>query len=236
MFDKIWTNIPIFIKRNARAKRVWLKMRAGLGLEIVLPYQISQEEIPAILERHRDWILKQHTAQWARGEAAGQSILPDIIFLAFLERKYDVLITTGPCSQLSLEQNKVQVTLPPEREDLGARLLQSFLKYCGKKYLIPYCQKIALEVGISIDRITIRNQSSRWGSCSAQQNISLNAKLLFLPKALVRHVILHELCHVAHQNHGPNFWSALQALDPQTQVHNQALRRAWNEIPVWSRV
>lgn len=236
MVEGLRPDIPVYVKRNARAKRVWLKMRAGLGLEIVLPDHVSQTEIPHILKRHGEWITKQHAAQWARGEAPGQSILPDVISLAFLQQEYGVHITTGSCAQLSLEQTHVQMILPPKQEDLGTRLLQNFLKYCARKHLIPYCQEVAQEVGIIIGRVSIRNQSTRWGSCSAQHNISLNAKLLFLPRPLVRHVILHELCHVAHQNHGPQFWSALQALDVETQVHDQALRQAWDELPLWSRV
>lgn len=63
--------------------------------------------------------------------------------------------------------------------------------------------------GLSYKRVAIRNQRSRWGSCSTKQNLNFNYRLIFLPVELVDYVIVHELCHLKHFNHGEEFWNAV---------------------------
>lgn len=63
--------------------------------------------------------------------------------------------------------------------------------------------------GFTYNRVFIRNQKTRWGSCSARNNINLNMNLLRLPKDLIDYVILHELVHTREKNHSKNFWAEL---------------------------
>ena len=73
-------------------------------------------------------------------------------------------------------------------------------------------RELALRHGFVYNRVTIRNQRTRWGSCSAANNISLNMKLVALPPELVDYVLLHELLHTRIKNHGPAFWAELERL------------------------
>ncbi|MFH1878355.1 MAG: M48 family metallopeptidase [Candidatus Omnitrophota bacterium] len=70
-------------------------------------------------------------------------------------------------------------------------------------------RELAEKYGFSCNRIFIRNQKTRWGSCSSRNNINLNIKLALLPEDLADYVIMHELAHTRHKNHGKNFWAEL---------------------------
>ncbi len=228
-----WQSIPITVTRSPRARKVWLKMRSCLGLEVVLPFRVSVSEVPTILERHREWILTGMADLAARNEAPGQNPLPDSVRLLFLDREYFVRSQEGTRPQLHADGDCLRIFLPPGQEPAGALLLQRWLIDLGKVHLTPLCRELGAQNGVSVTRIQVRNQGSRWGSCSASSGISLNAKLLFLSPHLVRHVVLHELCHVQHRNHGPGFWSSLRALDPLTDRHEHEIRRAWDGLPAW---
>ncbi|MDR1342460.1 MAG: M48 family metallopeptidase [Prevotellaceae bacterium] len=71
---------------------------------------------------------------------------------------------------------------------------------------------LAARHGFSYSKISIKNIHSRWGSCSVQNNLNFSIYLMHLPDDLVDYVILHELCHTVHKNHGPKFWALLDAV------------------------
>ncbi len=78
----------------------------------------------------------------------------------------------------------------------------------GKK-LTNRFKQLAVQYGFTYNRVTIRNQKTRWGSCSHKSNISLNMKLVLLPDELMDYVILHELVHTRINNHSKRFWGEL---------------------------
>ena len=72
-----------------------------------------------------------------------------------------------------------------------------------------------------VNKISIKNQKTRWGSCSGKRNLSFNYKLLFLPENLRDYIIIHELCHLKEMNHSKNFWNLVSQKVPDYK----ALRR-----------
>ncbi len=91
--------------------------------------------------------------------------------------------------------------------------------------IVRRLQELARKHGFNYNQLTIRNQKTRWGSCSARNNISLNIKLALLPDELRDLVLVHELIHTEIKNHGPKFWQKLEAIFPRAceldrQVNN----------------
>jgi len=81
-----------------------------------------------------------------------------------------------------------------------------------KTVLINRLKYLARKYGFTYNRVFIRNQKTRWGSCSSKNNISLNMKLVRLPDDLIDYVILHELTHTIRRNHSKAFWKELDTL------------------------
>ncbi|MEA2715411.1 MAG: hypothetical protein QOG91_439 [Candidatus Parcubacteria bacterium] len=79
--------------------------------------------------------------------------------------------------------------------------------------------------GFSYGRVTIRNQKSRWGSCSSKGNLNFNYRLLFLPPALQDYIIAHELCHIQEFNHSSAFWELLAMSIPDCKSLRKILHR-----------
>jgi len=79
--------------------------------------------------------------------------------------------------------------------------------------------------GISVGRVAIRNQKSRWGSCSKKGNLNFNYKLAFMPPPIRDYVIVHEICHIKEFNHGRGFWSLVAETVPDWKKLRKELRR-----------
>ena len=82
----------------------------------------------------------------------------------------------------------------------------------ARQRLVRELDALAAIHGFTYNKVFIRNQKTRWGSCSAQNNISLNIKLIWLPDELITYVILHELVHTRIKNHSARFWNALEKI------------------------
>jgi predicted metal-dependent hydrolase len=99
--------------------------------------------------------------------------------------------------------------------------------------LIPWLKRVSNETGLSYSSVAIRQQKTRWGSCSSRRLISLNARLLFLPADLVTYVLVHELCHTKHLNHSSRFWRLLESYLPDYRQLDRQLRMGDRYMPGW---
>ena len=84
--------------------------------------------------------------------------------------------------------------------------------------------ELAMEHNFQYNRVSIRNQRTRWGSCSSKDNISLNMKLLHLPNQLIDYILLHELVHTRVKNHSQDFWNELETVVPNARTVDKQLR------------
>lgn len=85
-------------------------------------------------------------------------------------------------------------------------------------------------MNVNYGRITIRNQKTRWGSCSAKKNLNFNCLLMLAPDEVVDYVVVHELCHLIEMNHSKKFWAQVEQVMPDYKKHKQWLKDHGNEI------
>lgn len=116
-------------------------------------------------------------------------------------------------SKLSESGNRVVL---PELSDAQKKAYRALLRKKTEAFLAAY-------IGIKPRKIFIRYASSRWGTCSSLGNISLNGYLALLPDDIFTYVLLHELTHLEHMNHGRDFWTALSNKIDQPQTYRARL-------------
>jgi predicted metal-dependent hydrolase len=95
----------------------------------------------------------------------------------------------------------------------------------AKKIILGRIQELNAKYQFSFNTVTIRNQKTRWGSCSRKGNLSFNYRLILLPSELMDYVIVHELCHLAEFNHSRRFWELVMRIIPDALAARQTLRR-----------
>ena len=98
-------------------------------------------------------------------------------------------------------------------------------KQAAKEFLEGRIKELADKFGFSYNKITIRNQKTRWGSCSGKNNINLNMKLMNIPDHLIDYVILHELVHTKVKNHSPLFWGSLDRYVGNAKAIDKELKK-----------
>lgn len=97
----------------------------------------------------------------------------------------------------------------------------------ARRMLVARLAQLAQQHGFVYNRVFVRNQRTRWGSCSRQNNINLNINLVRLPAALRDYTLVHELVHTRIKNHGPFFWAELARIIPDAKALDRELNRYW---------
>ena len=100
----------------------------------------------------------------------------------------------------------------PNLQAVFRKAIDQIMKKEAETYLPQRVSTLANANGLKYDHLDLRNMKSRWGSCSSAGRICLNIQLMRLPDHLIDMVILHELTHTVHMNHGPKFWAMLNDL------------------------
>ncbi len=230
---------PYTVRVSARASRIRLRVLPGTGLEVVLPYGVEQSVAASLVERHRVWIeralkrLRPETESGAAAGADGRNGRAAPALPATLALHGGALVLPICCAEEPAEP--ASVILRARRDDAAAALrqLRQWTRDYAARYLAEGMAELAGKYGFRYAGARYGRQKSRWGSCTPRGSISLNICLVFLPHELARHVLLHELAHTRHCDHGQGFWKTLFAAEPDALALDKRLRRAWRYVPDW---
>ena len=165
-------------------------------------------------------------------------VAPEWINLNAIAERWQVIYQSqltldGRLSVKEITPNRVLVKGNVDDVRRVSSVLTRWLHLKAHDHLIHWLNEVSLEFDIPFQKATVRGQTTRWASCSKLGNISINRSLLFLPKHLVRHVFLHELCHIRELNHSPNFWRLLNQFEPDCKALEGEIKRAGQYVPRW---
>lgn len=224
--DKEYLNWPpaYTIRRHRRAKRMILRVCEHNGVVVTIPYGVPKYAISAFLEANKAWVI-QRLHELPDFAKAKDPALPKTLELSAIDERWRVEFQQSDDSEICLLPNLAEQALlltgPVGFDSICHELITLWCVTKAKAHLLPLLEALSRETGLQYNKVSIRRQKTRWGSCSAHKNISLNYKLLFMPFELARHIILHELCHTVHMNHSKSFWDLLKSFDPNCAVNKK---------------
>jgi predicted metal-dependent hydrolase len=228
------------LRVSQRARHVRLYASPQRGLEIVVPRGFDRSALPEVLRQKSRWIrraLEHVRLQRESLLATPVWQLPERINFRAVDVEWTVVARCAPGLRLQASTpapRELEVSGPIENEALGRSVLGRFLVVQAETHLPPLLENVSREIGLGYSRVSIRRQRSRWGSCSAQRAISLNATLLFLPAHLARYVLVHELCHTVHLNHSTRYWNVVARHCPGYRDAEREMRHARDLVPRWA--
>jgi predicted metal-dependent hydrolase len=222
------------VRVSRRARRMSIRVLAGGCVEIVVPPWMRPRAIEQFVHRHRGWVDRK-VREFRFRMPASSGVLPESIELAACGEVWR--LRTNPGARHAVKAVAGAMTLElsadPHRLDEVRRGLQRWLIAQARRVLVPWVERLTAETGLSHRRVQVRRQRTRWGSCSPAGTISLNCCLLFQSPAVVRYLLLHELCHTRHMNHSRRFWRLLTRHDPDCRALDRVLTRGWQNVPAW---
>lgn len=222
---------------SARARRLRIEVRSADEVRLILPRRCSTAQAQAFLHQHRDWIDRQRLrllqrpvkASATAGPWDGLTALP--LHGNWLPVVYGVHAYKRPA--FWVKDGHWQCRHHPDAPlDIAARtwLARRALMAEASTSAAAALRDASQETGLKPQGLRISDTRAQWGSCSASGVIQLCWRLVCAPPAVLRYVVIHELCHLKHRNHSPQFWALVARHCPNYLTHRKWLRNEGTEL------
>jgi predicted metal-dependent hydrolase len=204
---------------NERSGRIRLSVKSDGEIVVSMPPSAQYRDAIRFAESKADWILKQQV-----------KIRKGLTLFApescFKTRFHQLAITKGNTDKVynRVGNGIIQIFIPervnheqPKVQEFIKNTLVDVMRWEAKAYLPKRLKELADQHGFKFENVSIKNASTRWGSCSSVNNINLNLHLMRVPEHLIDYVLVHELVHTVVKNHGEKFWMLLEQCYPNAR-------------------
>jgi predicted metal-dependent hydrolase len=196
--------VPVRLRQSARATRLKLRIDPAFdGVEVVVPTGVAQKTALSMLRQHGDWI------------EAHLSRLPDRVqfspgaWVPFMGHDHAIRAVPDAKRGVWAEAGVIWVSGQVEHTN---RRVADWLKKQAKLEIAPRAHAYAEQIGKRINRISIKDTKTRWGSCSSDGNLSFSWRLVLAPEDVLDYVVAHEVAHLRELNHSARFWAVVEDL------------------------
>lgn len=224
----------IKVRKSANIKYLRIRMAPGRGIWVSVPEGVGKKEVVRFLTDNKEWILRTRRDMqvYEQDSSVGLGIGTEVKTKSHVLK---IVESDDEKPGYRLAGKDIILSVPRglafERIDGIVRhfILEIYKLEC-REYLPGRVRMWADRFGFKYNRLTFRDNVSNWGSCSFDNNISLNVKLMKLPDELIDYVILHELCHTVEKNHSEAFWKLVGKVCPNYEILRKRLKNFHTRI------
>lgn len=233
MFTEAQFPFPYQVCVSKRAKRLNIKVTPHKGVQLIVPPRTPKNQALFFLSQHISWI-EQNAHIWQL--AHRELVLPDNIHLPVFNTtwqiEYETTVSRKRAKMIEIDLQRL-IYFGADDPELQQKKLQQWVKKKAERYLTERLHFLSEYTGLAFNKLTLRTQTTRWGSCSHEKNISLNYKLIFFPQATIDYILVHELAHTQYLNHSKRFWNLVAKFVPDYKEHIKILHGSEAQIPRW---
>jgi predicted metal-dependent hydrolase len=207
---------PVEVRRHPKARRLTLRVsRTQHAVILTMPRSSDLREADRFLLRNRDWVRERlecvpEPVPLVEGAAFPLRGVPHEIAFEPAQRGAGVVEIVARAGR------RVPVLIVHGTQEHAPRRLRDWLYAEAARDLQLAVTRYAKEIGVKPQRITLRDQKTRWGSCSSSGQLSFSWRLLLAPPVVLDYVAAHEVAHLVHMNHGPRFWRLVDRIMPRS--------------------
>ncbi len=209
-------DLPYRVRRSDRARRVRVSVDARGEVEVVLPRRSPQRAAAAAVIELRPWIDRR----LAEASAARATVAARGDAAPYLGRELALVREPG---RMRVHRRGDELLVPGDEHAPAA--IERWYRRAAAREIAPRLDHAVSALGTSYSQLTIRNQRTRWGSCSSTGALSFNWRLLLAPEGVLDYVVWHEACHLRAMDHSTAFWSLVRLHCPDYEIHRRWLRR-----------
>jgi len=208
----------VTLRIKPRVKRISIRVKPDHGVQVTMPDHVAVSRAIKFIDKKKSWIIK-HLENFRKLEE-NRALLDDQSVFALCNHNLIPLQHESDNFRIRISKGSIIYVYHPENSMIPDKRFQEFIRKgviealrIEAKHLLPQrVEELAKIHCLNYRKVFIKNAQTRWGSCSTKMNINLNLHLMRLPSYLRDYVILHELTHTVHPNHGKEFWTFLDRI------------------------
>ncbi len=205
--------ITYSVKKSNKAKYVRLKINLDGEIHLIVPRFVSISQAEELMFIKNKAILKNY-----------QNIQNKLRKFYFLGNELKVVTGNNlRQSKTSLILDNKLLILNTNKVENIRKLYNDWLKKEAERYIPKRVEYFSGKAGFVYNKVVIRGQKNRWGSCSSNGTLSFNYKLMYFNNKIIDYVVVHELCHLKEMNHSKKFWKLVEAIMPDYKIHKHQL-------------
>ncbi|WP_298443800.1 SprT family zinc-dependent metalloprotease [uncultured Ferrimonas sp.] len=212
------------VRRTTRRKTASIQVEDGQVM-VIVPHQLEVERISKLIAAKHRWIIEKIALHDAVLPPSSKSYVSGEAF-PYLGRNYRLKVLTGAYMPAKLVQGRLQVTVPAYGDPANAvrnSLIRWYRSHAHNK-LREKCARYAEVVGVRPTSVSVKQFKSRWGSCTTKGELEFNWVIVMAPNRIVDYVVVHELGHLKHHDHSPQFWREVERVIPDYAECREWLR------------
>lgn len=186
------------------------------GVAVVLPAD-STERPNKLLKENANWVIEKKEKYDTYREQIPERRFEAGETFPYLGEPHEIRIEQRSASAVS--DGEFRLAAHHVEETSVKRALETLYRRKARERFERRVEELADEMGVEYDQLQIRNQRTKWGSCSTSGTIGLNWRLLMAPPEIIDYIIVHELAHLQEPNHTDAFWALVSQHDPECQDH-----------------
>jgi len=214
------------LRFSKKSKGVRLKIDLDGGLEVVLPEGFRISKLEPLIKGKENWILsKLHHFELIR-QKIKQIDFGKKNSVLYLGREYSHIkvIRKDIAPEVKMVDNRLFIAVPEDSRQTLVQALEGWYRLEAAKVIKERAVDIGRQLNLQFNRITVRNQKTRWGSCSRLKNLNFNWRLIMAPVQVIDYLIIHEVAHLAEMNHSSRFWKLVEEHCPDYKLHRKWLK------------
>jgi hypothetical protein len=205
-------DLEYIIKRSSKRKKLTITVERDRTVVVHAPVSASEETIRAAVESRRHWIYEKirHPQKYGLTYPPGKELVNGESAL-YLGRYYQIEISKNVDGVQFEQRFLIPVSFSGERKNV----LRAWYTQKAKEKILPRAESFAISLGVEFASAKIVDNRYRWGSCTTNDNVNFNWRLIKAPMFVIDYVIVHELAHLLESNHTPRFWNIVRAQSPK---------------------
>lgn len=217
--------LDYLIRYSRRSKKSRIKIDID-GVEVVLPEHTHSDHAERMMREYSEWVLRKMALfdEIRKRQESQTSLREKTLLLHGKQIKVFVIpsLKNVRTEKIRIADDRIIITTTGRSKAANALALQKHLKELARTEINSLTEALSRKMETPYTRISIRDQRTRWGACSARRSLSFNWRLVMAPPEVTEYVIIHELAHLIEMNHSPRFWKVVEKYCPDYKK-----RRLW---------